>query len=133
MTEEKKDGQENASASGVTGESDLSEENKQILADMRAQHGKKIAFWYDEDFGLVVIAKPRGTIGEANYNRLVGELHDPDVDKAVALKTYALSCVVYPSRDEAKKIFQDNGPFALLVAGRAQRLGGAQVKELGKA
>jgi hypothetical protein len=114
-------------------EADLSDDLKSIIAEIRSAHGKKIAFWYDEDFGLVVIARQRGVNGEANYNRLVNELQDPEQDKAIALKTFALSCVVHPARDEAKKIFENNPAFGLKVAARAQQLAGSQVKELGKA
>lgn len=112
---------------------DLSEEHQKVIADATAKHGRKIAYWYDEDFGLVVVAKPVGSQGKANYHRLVNELQDADVDKAVALETFALACVVYPKRDEAKKIFEDNPAFALKAAARAQQLAGSQVKELGKA
>lgn len=131
MSEEK--GNEQTSAHSIETASDLPDNLKQVIADAKAKHGNKIAYWYDEDFGLLLIVRRRGATGEANYNRLVNELHDGESDRAVALRTFALSCVEYPPREQAKKIFEDNPAFALKVATRAQQLAGAQVKELGKA
>jgi len=111
---------------------DLTEEDQKVIADATAKHGRKVAYWFDEDFGLVVVAKPIGAQGKANYHRLVNELQDPDVNKALALEQFALACVFYPTREEAKKIFEDNPAFALKAAARAQQLAGSQVKELGK-
>jgi len=130
MTDEKNAG---AKAAGdIQAEEDLPEETKQVVSELRGRH-KKIAVFYDEDFGLVVVAKQKGASAEANYQRFVNELQDPEVDKALAMKTYALACTVYPARDQAKRIFEDNPAFALKVAGRAQKLAGSGVKELGKA
>jgi hypothetical protein len=129
MTEQSNAG---ANAADIQTEEDLPEEAKQVVADMRGRY-KKIAIFFDEDFGLVVIAKQKGAAGEANYQRFVNELQDPEVDKALAMKTFALACTVHPKRDDAKRIFEDNPAFALKVAGRAQKLAGSGVKELGKA
>jgi len=129
MTEQTNAG---ANAGDIQIEEDLPEETRAIVAELRAKH-KKVAVFYDEEFGLVIVAKLRGAAGEANYQRFVNELQDPEVDKALAMKTFALACTVHPKRDEAKRIFEENPAFALKVAGRAQKLAGAGVKELGKA
>lgn len=122
MTEESKE-----KSADIQGEDDLSEEHRKIVQEKRSQY-RKIAFWYDEDFGLVIITKP----GRENYRKYVNQLQEEGVDKALEMEQFALSCTVYPSREDAKQIYKEYGPFAMKVAGRAQKLGGAGVKELGK-
>jgi hypothetical protein len=99
-----------------------------LVAELRAKHDD-IAYWAVPRFGLVVAAAPENP---KEYHRLVNDLKNDKIDSAVALETFALACVVHPTREEAKRIFRAKPAFALKVAGRGQRLCGSDIQELGK-
>lgn len=99
-----------------------------ILAPFREKHGE-IAYWDVPRFGLVVAAAPEN---QAEYHKLVNALKNDKADSALALEQFALACVVYPERAQAKAIFKARPAFALKVAGRGQALCGSDIEELGK-
>lgn len=103
-------------------------DHEAILAPLREKHGE-IAYWDVPGFGLVVAAAPDS---EKEYDRLVNELNNAEIDKAVSLRTFALACVVYPDREQARTIFKRKPAFATKVAARGQKLCGSDIEELGK-
>ncbi len=103
-------------------------DHEEILAPLREKYGE-IASWNVPGLGLVVAASPN----PQEYERLVNELNNPDADKAVSLRNFAISCVVYPEdRETVKRIFQKKPAFATKVARRGQQLCGSEIEELGK-
>lgn len=106
------------------------ESNEEILAPLRAKYGEEgIAVWPVPGWGLVVAAVPEN---EKEYDRLVNDMNDPNADKMVALRAFALACIVYPDRETAKKMFKAKPAFATAVAKRGQQLCGSEIRELGK-
>lgn len=103
-------------------------EREAILAKLSEEHGD-IASFDVPGFGLVVLAVPDN---DAEYNDLVNRLADTNADKAVAMRNFALACVVHPDRDTAKRIFKKRPAFALACCKRGQQLCGSEIKELGK-
>ncbi len=99
------------------------------FATLQAKHGKRIAVYKDPDFGRVVISA-KGK--RKQYQRLVNALQEKGQDSAVALENFALDCVVEPSRQEAKNIFEEYPALATRASARASELAGGAVKELGK-
>jgi hypothetical protein len=102
--------------------------DEETLAKAREDHGE-IAYYNVPGFGLVIVAAPEN---EKEYDSLVNRLQDDKQDKAVAMRSFALACVVHPDRETAKKIFKKKAAFALKVAARGQELAGGEIQEQGK-
>lgn len=97
------------------------------LAALRAKH-KVIGYWDVPGHGLVACTKPRPVV----FKKYVNELNNDKLDKGVVQEQFALHCIVYPDRKTAERILDDLPVFALKVAGRAQKLGGGNIEDLGK-
>ena len=103
-------------------------EKEELLAKAREEHGE-IA-WYDlKHLGIVIIAAPANA---EEYDSLVNRLANDKADKALAMRNFALACVVHPDRETAKKIFKAKPAFALKVGARGQELAGGEIEEQGK-
>lgn len=100
------------------------------LAKLREQHKGRVHAFEADEFGLVVVAKPRN---KEVYRTYIRELRNDKLDDAVAIEKFAMACVVYPEdRKRVQSLFDEYPAFAQLVANRGEQLCGLGFRELGK-
>jgi hypothetical protein len=110
--------------------SSLLEQHKELLDGLRAKYDE-IAVWAaPARFGGIIIAavpeNPRVT------EKFINDANDPKIDRAVSMKSYALSSVVHPDREITQQIFNRKPFLPARIAGRVSEMAGADAKELGK-
>lgn len=96
-----------------------------LLAELRSTHGA-VDYVETED-GVVVVGRPDA----ATHDQLIDQLSNEKFSRAIALRTFALRCVVHPEPQTAKTILT-KFPFAAdELATKAQELGKGRVRQLG--
>jgi hypothetical protein len=107
---------------------DSEQEYEAILKPLREKYTKLAAFPLDD--GLLVVTKP--TVQA--QRKYVNDVNDTEQDKAAAQAWLVVQCAVYPEDKAQVRKLLDEQPFAVLpILSRIQEMGGANVRELGKA
>lgn len=103
----------------------MTEDEKQLLAELREKHGKIKAYRVDDQ--LIVIRRPK-----SEMVRAVQRAQEKNANQYAVGKDLILSVAVHPDRDTVKALL-DGAPLALdeIIAG-AQLLAKGGVEELGE-
>lgn len=111
-------------------EKELPEES-QALAKLREKHGSELSWYMVENFGLVVLAPPSSPACYRQYFNACANDEDDERPEEVH-STFALDCVVHPSRDAVAGLFKLRPGLVRKFAFRGDGLCGNDFQELGK-
>lgn len=100
-----------------------------ILAELRAKYGDELGWFMVPEFGLLALAPPKSPACYRQFFAAVtggGDI-DPEVHN-----TFALDCVVHPSRDQVEAYLKLQPGLTRSLTTRGDGLCGSDFEELGK-
>ena len=119
-------------------------EREALLEELRQKHGEIDPFMYGGQ--LVVLARPKAHLEWDRYQNVLtaagaaaatasasttGAESPEPIDVASATRTFVLSCIVYPSVDEARALFKRYPGAPSDMSKRCTALVKAKIVELG--
>jgi hypothetical protein len=123
-------GASNAPQDEGSQDQDLLGKHAELIAQLRDKYDEIAVYAAPARFGGIIVASvpenPRVT------EAFINAANDSKVDKAVAMRNYALSSVVHPDREAATEIFKKKPFLPSRIAARVSEMAGADAKELGK-
>lgn len=99
------------------------------LAELKKQHDGEVHWYMVPDFGLVVLAPPKSP---ATYRQFANSMNKEDADEKEVWTTFALDCVVHPSRDSVAELLLLQPGLVRAFGRSGDGLCGGDFEELGK-
>ncbi len=120
---------QDGSVSDASGAVDPKTALKAKRAEIEAKNsGEELVFFEVPGHGLFVVKTPEPDVYSVFQNRV----SEDSSDSTMAVREYVLSSTVHPELSAARAILLKKPAFAGVAAKAVSRLGGSEIKELGK-